>query len=147
MVVLPLFPNVMQDGRGQRGGNFAGEVLSVMIHHPAPGGPQTGRGEKATITVINGEEGLPGNNVMRSPSCRSQGEWKEAGEERLKGREMEVPKGCSFIFCVCLRVFSPQKHHTHSHKLCVVVKDGAAHLSQRSTVISDSKARKGSTPW
>lgn len=30
-----------------------------MIRHPVPGGPQTGREEKAAITVINGEGGLP----------------------------------------------------------------------------------------
>lgn len=112
MLGLPLFPNMKQEGRGQRGSNFARQVFSVMIHHPELGGPQTGRGEKATITVINGEEGLPGNSVMRRPSCCSRGEWVKAREEKLKRREMEMPKGCSFTFCpsdcysvhVCARV-------------------------------------------
>ena len=78
MLGLPLFPNMKQEGRGLRGSNFARQVFSVMIHHPALGGPQTGRGQKATITVINGEEGLPGNSVMRRPSCCSRGEWVKA---------------------------------------------------------------------
>lgn len=54
LALLPVFPNVKR-----KGSNFARQVLSVMIHHPVPGGPQTGREEKAAITVINGEGGLP----------------------------------------------------------------------------------------
>jgi hypothetical protein len=62
-----------QKGRGQTGSNFARQVLAIMIHHPMPGCPQIGREGKTTITVINGEKGLPGNNITRSPSCFSLG--------------------------------------------------------------------------
>ena len=59
MVLLAVFPNVKQrGGRGQKGGNFARQVLSIMIRHPVPGSPHSGREEKTTITVINEEEGL-----------------------------------------------------------------------------------------
>lgn len=77
LVSLPIFHDVQQEGRGQRGDNFARQVLSVMIHHATLGGPQTGREEKATITVINREEGFPGTSVMRSSSCLicSGGAW------------------------------------------------------------------------
>lgn len=109
LVSLPIFHDVQQEGRGQRGDNFARQVLSVMIHHATLGGPQTGREEKATITVINREEGFPGTSVMRSSSCLicsggrggegAWGGWEGAGEKKLKGPQMEVPKGGSFLFC------------------------------------------------
>lgn len=143
---LPLFPNMKQEGRGQRGSNFARQVFSVMIHHPALGGPQTGRGEKATITVINGEEGLPGNSVMRRPSCcwgewESRGEWVKAREEKLKQREMEMPKGCSFTFCpsdcysVPVCVFSPhssmEESTTHTLTDCKLLLRMKQHICQK----------------
>lgn len=62
-----------------------GRYSAVMTHHPVPGGPQTGREEKATITVIKGEKGLPGNDIMRIPSCFCQEGWEEAGEQTPEG--------------------------------------------------------------
>lgn len=81
---------------GERGCNFARQALSIMIHHPMPGGPQTGRGEKATVTVINGEERIPGDHIMGSPGCFRRGGWWEWRGRREKAkkdavREREAP--------------------------------------------------------
>lgn len=97
LVGLPLFPNMKQEGRGPRGSNFARQVFSVMIHHAALGSHQTGRGERATITVINREEGLPGNSIVRRPSCCSRGEGVKAREEKLKWRDGDVQRLSFYI--------------------------------------------------
>lgn len=99
--MLPLFPDVKQAGRGQRGSNFSRQVLSLMTPHPVPGGPQAGRKEKATITVINGVEGLAGSDITRSPSCLS-GEGGQRQERRDGGEEMEVPEVAFLFFPLCL---------------------------------------------
>lgn len=72
---------------GQRGCNFARQALSIMIHHPMPGGPQTGRGEKATVTVTNGEEHVPGDHIMGSPGCLRRGGWWEWRGRREKAKK------------------------------------------------------------
>ena len=80
------FPTGSRKGGDQEAAVLPGRY-SLWWSSSCAGRPQTGRGERGTITVISREEGLPGNSIMRRPSCCSRGECVKAREEKLKRRE------------------------------------------------------------
>lgn len=162
------------EGVGVSGGsNFARQVLPIMIHHPMPGGPQTSREEKTTITVINGKRTLQVKTYQgaAAASAREVGRGRRGDSER--GRETSKRPEAADVYlspvtalrlfvCACvhvsvyIRVVLPppththkERKHNHTHTLAnvLLLLGTQQHICQKvqlPRVIPE--LRKGSTP-
>lgn len=124
MVGLPLFPNMKQEGRGLRGSNFARQVFSVMIHHAALGSPQTGRGERATITSNKQRRGSSREQHSEETQLLQSGRGGQGKRGKTEVERWRCPKVVILYFApvtatLCMRVHVRELVYvfsTHSSK-------------------------------